>query len=91
MKELTRNDMAAIKRVYSCIKPLEKKRASLKKKLNDILEQIDEIDRRIDGWEAPVKEMTGGFTSDDILHGRHKEKESVDEPDVQEDELMIDL
>ena len=82
MKELTRNDMAAIKRVYSCITPLKKKRASLKKK---------QIDRRIDGWEAPVKEMTGGFTSDDILHGRHKEEQSVDEPDVQEDEYITDL
>ena len=91
MKQLTRNDMAAVKRVYSCITPLKKKRSSLEKKLNDILEQIDEIDRRIDGWEAPVKEMTGWFTSDDILHGRHKEKEIVNDPDVQECELMIDL
>lgn len=91
MKELTRNDMAAVKRVYSCITPLKKKRSSLEKKLNDILKQIDEIDRRIDGWEAPVKEMSGGFTSDDILHGRHKEEQSVGEPDVWEDEHITDL
>lgn len=67
--ELNKNEYAAIKRIATTVKTLNSKKSSIQAKINLMLLDIDRINKEIDMWEKPVKEMTGGFTSDQVLDG----------------------
>jgi hypothetical protein len=67
--ELTKNEYAAIKRIATTVKTLNSKKATLQAKINIMLADIKRIDNEINNWELPVKNMTGGFTSDQVLDG----------------------
>lgn len=67
--ELTKNEYAAIKRIATTVKTLNSKKAALQAKINIMLADIKRIDNEINNWELPVKNMTGGFTSDQVLDG----------------------
>lgn len=78
--ELKKNEYAAIKRIATTVKTLNSKKASLKSKIDLMQLEIDRINKEIDTWEMPVKQMTGGFTSDQVLDGtwRLAPKENVE-------------
>lgn len=78
--ELNKNEYAAIKRIATTVKTLNSKKSNIKAKINLMLLDIDRINKEIDMWEKPVKEMTGGFTSDQVLDGTWKmiPKENVE-------------
>lgn len=78
--ELKKNEYAAIKRIATTVKTLNSKKASLKSKIDLMQLEIDRINKEIDTWEIPVKQMTGGFTSDQVLDGtwRLAPKENVE-------------
>lgn len=78
--ELKKNEYAAIKRIATTVKTLNLKKASLKSKIDLMQLEIDRINKEIDTWEMPVKQMTGGFTSDQVLDGtwRLAPKENVE-------------
>lgn len=67
--ELNKNEYAAIKRIATTVKTLNSKNANIQSKINLMLLEIERINKEIDMWEKPVKEMTGGFTSDKVLDG----------------------
>lgn len=67
--ELNKNEYAAIKRIATTVKTLNSKKANIQSKINLMLLEIERINKEIDMWEKPVKEMTGGFTSDKVLDG----------------------
>ena len=69
MKELSRNEMAAVKRINSTTKKLYDKQAKLYGKIKDLQEQCRMINDEIALWEAPIRQMTGGFTSAEVLDG----------------------
>lgn len=77
MKELTRNELAAIKRVAATTKSLRTKRDKLYSKVNDLKKLIADLDAEILTWENPIIAMTG-FTSDKVLDGTWK-REDVEE------------
>lgn len=77
MKELTRNELAAIKRVAATTKSLRTKRDKLYSKVNDLKKLIADLDAEILTWESPIIAMTG-FTSDKVLDGTWK-REDVEE------------
>lgn len=77
MKELTRNELAAIKRVAATTKSLKTKRDKLYSKVNDLKKLIADLDAEILTWESPIIAMTG-FTSDKVLDGTWK-REDVEE------------
>ena len=64
-----KNEYAAIKRIATTVKTLNSKKANLQSKINLMQLEIDRINKEIDTWEMPVKQMTGGFTSDQVLDG----------------------
>lgn len=78
--ELKKNEYAAIKRIATTVKTLNSKKANLKSKIDLMQLEIDRINKEIDTWEMPVKQMTGGFTSDQVLDGtwRLAPKENVE-------------
>ena len=67
-KELTRFELAIVKRTAQNTKSLRTKRDKLVDKINKAQEELTVINETIDKFEAPIKEMTGGFTSEEYLN-----------------------
>ena len=67
---LTRNELAIVKRGYANIKLLAKKRDKLVETIQSKQQELDKINQEIEGFEAPIKTMTGGYSSEDILNGK---------------------
>ena len=72
MKELSKFQMAAVKRTAQNVKSLRTKKAKLEEKQAVITKEIGELEDMIMAWEEPVIRMTGGFTSEQILNQEDK-------------------
>lgn len=69
MKEISRFEMAIIKRTAQNTKSLRTKRDKLVAVIEKSQAELDVINEAIEGFEAPIKTMTGGFTSEEVLAG----------------------
>lgn len=69
MKELSRFELAIIKRTAQNTKSLRTKRDKLVEKIEKAQEELTVISETIEDFEAPIKTMTGGFTSEEVLAG----------------------
>lgn len=69
MKELSRFELAIVKRTAQNTKSLRAKRDKLVEKIEKAQEELGVINEAIEGFEAPIKTMTGGFTSEEVLAG----------------------
>lgn len=69
MRELTRNELAICKRTAKSTKQLRDKKARLLAKVADIQAELASIEESIEIFEAPIKHLTGGFTSEEVLNG----------------------
>lgn len=69
MKTLSRNEMAAVKRVNSTTKKLREKQLKLDAKIAELQAEWRQLNQDIDLWEAPIRQMTGGFTSAEVIDG----------------------
>ncbi len=67
MRELSRFDLAIIKRTAKNTKALVAKRDKLQAMIKKNQEELDTILATIEKFEAPIIEMTGGFTSEQVL------------------------
>jgi septin family protein len=65
-KELSRNDLAAIKRAAESIKPLATKRDRLTAKIDELIKQRDAINERIGYFNLPIINLTG-FETEDLV------------------------
>ena len=74
MKELSKFQMAAVKRTAQSVKSLRTKKAKLEEKQAKLTDEINELDEMIMVWEKPVIKMTGGYTSEQILKGESEIK-----------------
>lgn len=68
-KELSRFELAIVKRTAQNTKSLRTKRDKLVEKIEKAQEELTTINEAIEGFEAPIKTMTGGFTSEEVLTG----------------------
>ena len=68
-KELSRFEMAICKRTAQNTKSLRIKRDKLVAKIAEAQAELNVINEAIEGFEAPIKAMTGGFTSEEVLGG----------------------
>lgn len=69
MRELSRFDLAIIKRTAKNTKALVAKRDKLQAAIEKNQAELDTILATIEKFEAPIIEMTGGFTSEQVLNG----------------------
>lgn len=69
MKELSRFELAVVKRTAQNTKSLRTKRDKLVEKIEKAQEELGVINEAIEGFEAPIKTMTGGFISEEVLAG----------------------
>lgn len=68
MKELNRFEMAIIKRTAKNTQSLRNKRDKLVKQIEAAEEELKVLATAIEGFEAPIIHMTGGFTSEEVLN-----------------------
>lgn len=66
-KELSRFEIAIVKRTAQNTKALRTKRDKAKAKIEALTVDLQEIEAVIEKFEAPVKEITGGLTSEEVL------------------------
>ena len=66
-KELTRFELAIVKRTAQNTKALRTKRDKAIAKMAALTKDLQEIEAVIEKFEAPVKEITGGLTSEEVL------------------------
>ena len=66
--ELSRYELAAVKRTAQIIKPKRAKMAKLIAKRNDLDNEINALQNEIDLWEAPII-TKHGYSSEQILSG----------------------
>lgn len=69
MRELSRFDLAIIKRTAKNTKALIAKRDKLQAAIEKNQAELDTVLAAIEKFEAPIIEMTGGFTSEQVLNG----------------------
>lgn len=69
MKELSKFELTIVKRTAQNTKSLRTKRDKLVEKIEKSQEELNVINEVIEGFEAPIKTMTGGFTSEEVLDG----------------------
>ena len=69
MKELSRFEMAAVKRTAQNVKTMRRKLEKLYEKQSEITTEINQLEDLVDDWEQPIVKMTGGFTSGQVLNG----------------------
>lgn len=66
-KELSRFEIAIVKRTAQNTKALRTKRDKAKARIEALTTELQEIEAVIEKFEAPVKEITGGLTSEEVL------------------------
>ena len=69
MKELSRFEMAAVKRTAQNVKTMRRKLEKLYEKQSEITTEINQLEELVYEWEQPIIKMTGGFTSEQVLNG----------------------
>lgn len=66
-KELTRFEVAVVKRTAQSTKPLRNKRDRITAKIAALNTELNEVNAVIEKFEAPIREITGGLTSEEVL------------------------
>lgn len=67
MKEFTKFQVATIKRVAQSVSPLVRQKERLTREINEREKELESIQIQIDAFQGPIKEMTGGFSSEDLV------------------------
>lgn len=78
MKELTRNELAIVKRIAKSTKQLRDKRNKIIAKQQELEAELIGINNQIEMFEQPIKAMTGGFTSEEVLNGAMEVSQSME-------------
>ena len=64
---LNRFQLAAVKRTAQNTKKLVEKREKVNAQIQKLEAELESINAQIGAWETPIKVMTGGYTSEQIL------------------------
>lgn len=91
MKDFSRFELAAIKRTAAIVKPFKKKIANIALKKQKLEDEINALQASIDMYEDPVKKLSGGFTTDQILSGEYKIITSIQENTMPVEEPAEDV
>lgn len=91
MKELSRFEMAAVKRTAQNVKTMRRKLEKLCEKQSEITTEINQLEELVYEWEQPIIKMTGGFTSEQVLNGEMNiEHEELPENSVVDDSSLTE-
>ena len=66
-KEFSKFFVASLKRTAMNVSPLVRRKQKLQAEIAERQAEIDKIQAQLDGYEAPIKEATGGYTTEDLV------------------------
>lgn len=66
-KKFSKFFVASLKRTAQNVYPLVRQRNKLQKQIEEAKEELDSINVQLDAYQAPIKEQTGGYTTDDLI------------------------
>ena len=89
MKEFSKYELAAIKRTAQTVKPLLAKVVKINEKIAVLEQEKINIESNINMWENPIKEVSGGFTSTEILN--QSIENQITTVKLEEPQVNIDL
>ncbi len=67
MKELSKFEIAAIKRTAQNVNAMVTKKTKLKEKIDTLQSEYDQIEEAQEQFEAPIRKMTGGYSTEDLV------------------------
>lgn len=67
MKELSKFEIAAIRRTAQNVNAMVTKKAKLKEKIDALQAEYDQIEEAQEQFEVPIRKMTGGYGTEDLV------------------------
>ena len=67
MKELSKFEIAAIKRTAQNVNAMVTKKTKLKEKIDALQAEYDKIEGAQEQFEVPIRKMTGGYGTEDLI------------------------
>lgn len=67
MTKFSKFQIATLKRVAQSVQPLVRVKTKLLKEIEERQAQLASIQIQIDAFQGPIKEMTGGYTTEDLV------------------------
>ena len=66
-KEFSKFFIASLKRTAQNVSPLVRRKQKLQAEIADREEELESIQKQLDTYEAPIKEATGGYGTEDLV------------------------
>ena len=70
MVKLSRFELAAVKRTGASVRQFRRRLRKIDEQIASLEEEKEVLKKTIDAWEEPVRQLTGGYTSLQILSGK---------------------
>lgn len=67
MKQFSKSEIAAIKRTAQSVNPFVTKKNKLNAQIAELQEEYNKINTMQEQWEASIRTMTGGFSTEDLV------------------------
>ena len=67
MKKFSKFEIATIKRTAQNVNPMVSRKAKIKKQINALQAEYEQLDTMQEQYEASIKTMTGGYSSEDLV------------------------
>ena len=67
MKRFSKFEIATIKRTAQSVNPMVSKKAKLKEQIDALQAEYDQLDTMQEQYEASIKTMTGGYSTEDLV------------------------
>lgn len=83
MKTFSKLEIAAARRTAASVKNFIKKRNKLLSTIKELDDQMSQLNQIIDSFENPIKELTGGYTSSEVLQAINNNCETETEENVE--------
>lgn len=66
-KKFSKFFVASLKRTAQNVYPLVRQKNKLQKQIGEAHEELNSINVQLEAYQAPIKEQTGGYTTDDLI------------------------
>jgi TolA-binding protein len=67
MKKFNKFEIANLKRVAQMVNPIVNRKNKIKSTIEELEKELQELNAEQQMYESPIKEMTGGYTSEDLV------------------------
>ena len=81
MKKFSKFEIATIKRTAQSVNPMVSRKAKIKEQINALQAEYEQLDTMQEQYEASIKTMTGGYSTEDLVEKIIETTGAVDKND----------